>query len=471
MNDATSVPLTNQNTSTLSEVIAKFVEGFDIDQVPVEVIERAKLNILDAIGIGFASVGYDFSQRLASALLEIGGEGDHPIIGMDIGLTQRDAAHLNGTLIHGLDYDDTHSRAVVHTSASAFPTMLAAGLATGADGRKALGAFLIASETASRIGAAANGGFHQRGFHPTGVVGAFGSVLGAGYLYGLTGNQLLDAQGIVLSQAAASLEFLEDGAWTKRNHPAWASVCGQTAAIMAKHGYFGPRQPYEGRYGLFNLYMRDPSMADPSAIIDGLGEKWSMLEIAFKPYPACHFNHAFADATLALKDKFQLKPAQIKSMTARIHADQSNVVCVPEGKKRRPQNSYDAQFSVHYIMAASLTRGRFTLDELEDDALSDPTILDLCGKSGYEIDPDSAYPKYYSGEVIIETMDGRRLSHREAINRGSADNPVSTTDIEDKFFANATRTVSSNKAEEVRTAVMSLEEHDTLRSLADAIAT
>ena len=158
-------------------------------------------------------------------------------------------------------------------------------------------------------------------------------------------------------------------------------------------------------------------------------------------------------------------------MTARIHEDQSNVVCEPEVKKMRPQNAYDAQFSVHYIMAASLTRGRFTLDELEDDALSDPTILDLCSKAGYEIDPNSAYPKYYSGEVIIETMDGRTLSHREAINRGSADNPVSTTDIEDKFFANATRTVSSNKAEEVRTAGMSLEKHDTLQNLADAIVT
>ena len=470
MNDAASIPLIDQTTGILSETIGKFVASFDFDKVPAEVIDRAKFNILDAIGIGFASVGYDFAQRLTSALLEIGGKGNQPVIGMDIRLTQRDAAHLNGTLIHGLDYDDTHSGAVVHTSASAFPTMLAAGLASGASGRKALGAFLIASETASRIGAAASGGFHQRGFHPTGVVGAFGSAIGAGYLYNLDPDQLINAQGIALSQAAASLEFLEDGAWTKRNHPGWASVCGQTAAMMARHGYFGPRQPYEGRYGLFNLYMRDPSLADPTTILDRLGETWSMMEIAFKPYPACHFNHAFADATLAIKEKFQLTPADIKSMTARIHEDQANVVCEPEANKKHPQNAYDAQFSVHYIMAASLTRGQFTLDELEDNALSDPIILDLCSKARYEFDPESAYPKYYSGEVVIETTDGRTLSHREAINRGSADNPVSTTDIEDKFFANATRTVSRIKAEEVRTAVMSLEKHETLKTLANSIA-
>ena len=138
--------------------------------------------------------------------------------------------------------------------------------------------------------------------------------------------------------------------------------------------------------------------------------------------------------------------------------------------KKHPQNAYDAQFSVHYIMAATLTRGQFTLDELEDNALSDPIILDLCSKASYEFDPESAYPKYYSGEVVIETTDGRTLSHREAINRGSADNPVSTTDIEDKFFANATRTVSRIKAEEVRTAVMSLEKHETLKTLANSVA-
>jgi Uncharacterized protein involved in propionate catabolism len=190
MNDVSTVQASGTATGTLSQALAGFVEDFDLDRVPAEVIASAKLNILDALGIGFASIGFDFATRLASALHEIGGEGAYPIIGMDLRLTQRDSAHLNGTLIHGLDYDDTHSGAVVHTSASAVPTMLAVGQAMGVDGRRALGAFLVASEAASRIGAAANGGFHQRGFHPTGVVGAFGSALGAAYLYGLEGEQL-----------------------------------------------------------------------------------------------------------------------------------------------------------------------------------------------------------------------------------------------------------------------------------------
>ena len=210
-------------------------------------------------------------------------------------------------------------------------------------------------------------------------------------------------------------------------------------------------------------------MADPSIIREGLGRNWKLMEIAFKPYPACHFNHAFADATISLKRKYGLTPGDVQSMTARIHKDQSNVVCEPEINKKRPQNAYDAQFSVHYMMSASLARGCFTLDELEDDALNDPTILDLCSKSGYEIDPNSAYPNHYSGEVVIQTKDGRRLVHREAINRGSADNPLSTADIETKFFANATRTINQTQAEEVREAVMSLENHSNLSQLTDTL--
>ncbi len=455
----------------LSRALADFVEAFDLAQVPSEVVSRIKLSLLDALGIGFASTRMPFAQRLAAALQEIGGEGDFPVIGMPLQLSQRDSAHLNGTLIHGLDFDDTHSLAVVHTSASAAPTMLAAGLATDADGVRALGAFLIASEASSRLGAAAAGGFHAKGFHPTGVVGAFGSALGAAHLYGLTGEQLLDAQGIVLSQAGASQQFLDDGAWTKRNHPAWASVCGQTAAMMAKHGYFGPRAPYEGRFGLYALYMKDGADWDSSRITDGLGESWAVSGIAFKPYPACHFNHAFADCVLALKEEHGLTSDSVARMTARIHPEQIGVVCEPEKTKKQPQNAYDAQFSVHYIMATAMVRGRFTLDELEDDVLGDPEILDLCARAGYEADTGSGYPQHYSGEVVIQTVDGRQLSHREQVNRGMADNPLPSTDIEDKFFANATRAVTRDQAERVRDAVMTLETAPNLAPLTQALVT
>ena len=457
----------------ISEKFAAFASGFDLARVPDEVVERAKLHILDCLGIGLASTTYEFGHRMANAMHGLGGEGDLPVIGLPLRLPLRDSVHLNGTLIHGLDFDDTHSGGVIHASASAVPTVLGAGLANGASGAEALAAYLIAVEASSRIGMAVDGNLHRAGHHPTGLVGAFGCTLAAGRLADLSVQQIAQAQGITLSMAGGSLEFLADGAWTKRQHPGWAGVCAITAAAMAKQGFAGPKQAYEGRYGLFNLHLGAHIGADApfdlATCTKGLGEEWELLNVAFKPYPACHFNHAFADAALALKAEHALTPDDIESATGLIGDGQVQVVCVPEEAKRRPANAYEAQFSIHYIIAAALVRGRFTLDELDPEAFTDPEILALCDRVSYAVDADSNFPRYYSGEVVIRTKDGRELRHREPHNRGSDANPLTSEDILGKYWSNATRAVSTARAERVHDAVMELDTALDLEELGDAL--
>lgn len=457
------------SSTGIAESLASFVVNFDLDKVPKEVIHRAKMCLLDAFGIGLASVNFEFAQKTAAGIHAIAGDGKFPVIGMDLKLPQRDAAHLNGTLIHGLDFDDTHGEAVVHTSASAAPTMLIAGLANNASGTKALSAFIIASECAGRIGAGARGGFHEKGFHPTGVVGAFGSTLGAGYLAGLSPKQLCDAQGIVLSQASGSMQFLDDGAWTKRNHPGWASFCAQTAVSMAKHGFFGPRDPYSGRFGLYPTHTKEGRAVSLDKITGRLGDYWEMMNIAFKPYPACHMTHAFADAVLAVKREHNLSASDIKHITALVHEGEQAVICIPEANKLKPQNSYDAQFSVHYVIAATFLREKFGLAELEDSVINDREILNLCSRISFEDDPDSAYPGYFSGAIRVETARGEIIEHREQINRGATENPLSDDDIKDKFFGNATLTVSKSQAKKLLNIVLELESEDGLDALAQTL--
>lgn len=458
---------------TISERLASFTTGFAYQDIPEEVLERAKLHILDCLGIGLASATYRFGHIMANAMQGLGGDGPYPIIGLPMRLPLRDAIHVNGTLVHGLDFDDTHGGGVIHASASAVPTVLGMAQAHGATGKGALSAYLIAVETASRIGMAVNGNFHRAGHHPTGLVGAFGCTLAAGRLADLSAPQLALAQGITLSMASGSLEFLSDGAWTKRQHPGWAGVCGVTAAAMAKQGFEGPMQAYEGRYGLFNLHLGKHIGAtadyDADIVTAGLGESWELSNVAFKPYPACHFNHAFADAALTLQKEHSLWPGEIDSIVARIGEGQVQVVCEPEADKRRPRNEYEAQFSVHYIIAAALSRGRFTLDELDPNAFNDPAILELCDRVTYEVDEQSNYPRYYSGEVTVRTKDGREVTHREVHNRGSDANPLTTADLEEKFFANATRCVSRDRAQQVLDLVMKLDRAPDLTELGDAL--
>lgn len=461
--------MSSDSGKSIAEQLAKFALNFDLNNVPQEVKHRAKMCLADAFGIGLASVNFDFGKKTAAGIHAIAGDGEFPVIGMNLKLPQRDAAHLNGTLIHGLDFDDTHGEAVVHTSASAAPTMLIAGLANLASGAQALSAFIIASESAGRIGAGARGGFHEKGFHPTGVVGAFGSTFGAGYLAGLDEQQLCDAQGIVLSQAGGNMQFLDDGAWTKRNHPGWASFCAQTAVSMAKHGFFGPRDPYCGRFGLYPTHTKDGRELALNKVTAGLNERWEMMNIAFKPYPACHMTHAFADAILAVKRQHNLTAADIKHITALVHEGEQTVICVPEENKLKPQNSYDAQFSVHYVIATTFLREKFGLAELEDDVICDPEILELCSRVSFADDPESAFPGYFSGAIEVETQDGTIIKHREQINRGATENPLSDADIEDKFFGNATLTISKSQAEQLLDIVMNLDKQDNLHYLAKAL--
>ncbi|MBD5802447.1 2-methylcitrate dehydratase [Azoarcus sp. Aa7] len=442
----------------IAPVLAKFAADLDYDAIPAEVRERAKYLILDAVGIAHASTRYDFAHRSLSAVSELG-RGDADVIGLSAKLTLRDAVLMNGILVHGLDYDDTHARGVIHATASCFPTALGVAAQAALSGRELLAAYIVGMEVATRLGSVAKGGFHQTGFHPTGLIGTFACALIAGRLHGMNADQLAMAQGIALSVASGSLEFLQDGAWTKRMHPGWAGVAGITAATLAKHGFVGPKAAYEGRFGLFNSHLGPlAENCDYTLATAGLGEAWEVGQVAVKPLPACHFTHSCADSAMAIAREHKFRPEDIEKVRALIPAEVVKTVCEPVANKQKPQNSYDAQFSIPYAVASGLLRGRFGLAELEDSALSEADVLAVAGKVAYEVDPNSAFPQYYSGEVIVTLRDGREFSHREHVNRGAADRPITNDEIVEKYMENACLAVSPQRARQIRDAVLALDE-------------
>jgi len=453
---------------TLSEKLARFALGLSYDQIPAAVVTRAKHLILDSVGIALASTQYPFAAVSLAAMEQLG-SGASPVIGIGRKLALRDAVLMNGILVHGLDFDDTHSRGVIHGTSSSFPCALALTDRDDNDGKALLVAYVAAMEVATRLGAVAKGGFHQVGFHPTGLVGAFGCTLAAARILGLDVDQATMAQGITLSMASGSLEFLEDGSWTKRMHPGWAGVVGITAATLAKHGFVGPRGAYDGRFGLYASHLgKYFEQADFDLATESLGRSWQINEVAVKPIPACHFTHAAADAAAVLRKEHCLAAKDIRRVRVRVPQEVVKTVCEPVANKRNPANSYDAQFSIPYIVATGLTKGRFTLAELEDDALNDKAVLDLASRVDYEIDEGSTFPRHYTGEVVVETADGRTLRHREGVNRGCADRPLSNDEVVSKFFDNADRAIPRRTAERIRDGVLSCDK-DNARALADAL--
>ena len=463
---------TTAANANIAQVLASFAEGLRPGDIPESVTERAKYLILDAVGIAHASTHYEFAHRALSAASALSaGLGDTPVIGLPVRLQLRDAMLMNGILIHGLDYDDTHVRGVIHSTATCFPTALGVAAHAGLDAQELLTAYVAGMEAATRLGSVAKGGFHQVGFHPTGLIGAFSASLIAGRLLGLNPQQLANAQGIALSTGSGSLEFLNDGAWTKRMHPGWAANAGFIAASLARQGFVGPKQIYEGRFGLFRSHLGQESAGmDLSLATAGLGETWETAQVAIKPIPACHFTHACADAASILHHEHHLKPSDIKSVRALVPAEVVKTVCEPVATKKKPQNSYDAQFSIPYIVATALARGSFGLMHLENAALTDAEVLNLAQKVEYEIDPNSPFPKYYSGEVIVTTNDGKTLRHREHINRGAPDRPISGPDIEKKFMDNMLLASSRSHAEHIRDLILGMGRETQARDLAKGLA-
>lgn len=469
---AVLAPVT-QTQTPIARTLAQFAADFSFDAIPQPVRERAKYLMLDALGIAYASTRFDFAQRSFAALAELGsadGVGNSAVFGFSARLPLRDAVLLNGILVHGLDYDDTHVPGVIHATSSSFPLALGLTAQLGRSGRDLLTAYVLGVEISSRLASVAKGGFHQVGFHPTGLIGTFGCILAAGYLHGMNAAQMTMAQGIGLSVAAGSLEFLEDGSWTKRMHPGWAGVAAITASALARHGFVGPQGAYEGRFGLFPSHLGSHAAAcDYSLATHGLGKEWEIDQIAVKPFPACHFTHGCADAAIALRNQ-GVRAADIQHVRAKIAREVVKTVCEPVANKRRPANEYDAKFSIPYIVASSLIHGKFGLAELEESALRDPVTLALADKVDYEADPASGFPKYYSGEVVVKLKDGREVSHREQVNRGAADRPISNDDIVAKFMDNAMQAVSRARAEELRDALLRMEDFERGSDLASVLA-
>lgn len=452
-------------TGTIARHLANFAYTLRRDAVPDEIFQQAKLLLLDMVGAALASASFDFGQRTVSGLLALG-SGPATVIGFREKLALRDAVLANGILVHGLDYDDTSIYGRVHPSGSCGTTALALGGELGVSGIELLLSYIAALECTVRLGAVVKGGFQQRGFHPTGLVGTFGAAIAASRLFGLSPHQTAMAQGIALSMASGSQEFATEGAWTKRLHPGWAGVGGMTAAALAKGGFTGPQLAYEGKRGLYRLYLADlAEQCDLKLATERLGSDWQIATIAHKPLPACYFNVPVIDAAVRLTEQYQLRPADIAQVTALLPQAAIPLVCEPKSAKRRPHDSYAAQFSIYFATAAALIRRGFTLDDLTDEALRDAEILALADRVDYAIDDRTTFPKFYSGAVVVTTRDGRTFTAREDMHRGAPERPMSEAEIIAKFNAAAERVFTPAKAASLVETILAVDKIDNVASL------
>lgn len=452
-------------TEPAGRTIASFAAALRLEDVPGPVLERAKLHILDALGLGLASNAYEYGQRSVQGIAAMGPAGSCSVIGRPERFEMRDAALANGILIHGLDFDDTHLASIIHPTCTALPCALALGESLDASGAELLTAFMAGAELGIRIGGAVNGGFHHVGYHATGLVSHFASAVTAGKLLGLDADQILAAQGITGSTASGIQVFLEEGAWTKRFHPGWGAVAGITAAHLAKHGFRGPSRPYEGKFGLFDTHLQgEAAHVELGELTDGLGTDWRFGDTALKPYPVCHFIHGCADAAIDLHH--EIAGAEIVAVDAFLPQPTLHIVAEPAEAKERPTTDYEAKFSAQFVTAYCLLRGHFDLPDLLPDALADSEVRDLALRVKCHADPDTAFPTYFSGGVTVTLPDGQTLKRHVRVNSGAGERAMSPEAVTRKFLASASMTIATAQAERIRDAVLDLENVPTQQLMA-----
>ncbi|MDT7951588.1 MAG: MmgE/PrpD family protein [Acetobacteraceae bacterium] len=439
-----------------SATLAEFAAGLTLADIPVPVRDRAKLLILDALGCAIASNAYPFSHAAVAGAVALGGTGACSVIGRPERLPLRDAALVNGVLMHGLDFDDTHLGSIIHATAACLPAALSLGEKLGADGGALLAAYAAGMETAIRIGAAAKGGFHHTGFHATGIVAHFSSAIVAAKLLGLSPGQIAAAQGIAASTASGVQVFLEDGAWTKRLHPGWAAVAGITAAHLAAASFKAPARPYEGRFGLFDTHLQHPAAPiDVPAELRTLGTVWELAETAIKPYPVCHFIHGAAEAAITLHAGFD--PDSVARIEILLPHDTLPIVAEPAAQKQRPANEYEAKFSAPFVVATCLLQGSFGLADLLPPALARPDVLALAAQTACLADPASQFPHAFSGGVRLHLRDGTERFQHVAVNSGAGARALDENAVVAKFAASASLVLPRDQIERIRDAVLTLE--------------
>jgi len=438
---------------TLAERLAAFAEGLTFADIPAEVVESVELRVLDILGIALAASVSEVAPSIQGALEGWSARGECTVLNQKLTTSAPLAILLNGALAHALDFDDTHAASITHASAVIVPTVLGLAEYAELDGATTITAAVAGYEAIARLGMAAPGAFHAKGWHATAVCGAFAAALAAGKCDRLDAARLTSALGIVGSFASGVMEFLEDGSWVKRVHTGWAGHSGAVAAAFARGGFKGPATILEGRFGFYSTFL---GAAPDERPFETLGREWETLRVGFKPYPCCHYNHAYIDCALALRREHDIVPDAIEAIECVVPAGEVPIVCEPRPTKVRPRNRYEAQFSLPYSVAAALVDGRVGLETYSRSRLGDETLLALASRVHHEVDPDSTFPEGFPGWVRVRLRDGRMVEAREPDGRGGPARPLPAERIVAKFRENAAMALPLERVAELEQTALGL---------------
>jgi 2-methylcitrate dehydratase PrpD len=432
-----------------------FLHRLRAEDLPQEALDRACYFLLDYLAVTIRGSREESAQCVRRMVQRAAPSeptsNSASIIGTPIRTLPIYAAFANGTAAHGIEYDDTHSGGSIHLGATMYSAALALAETTIPD--TAQDAFLVAVvagyEAAARLAMALQPKEHYAlGFHPTPTCGVFGAAITSSKLLCLSAEQTLAAVGIAGSLAAGSMEFLAEGAWTKRIHPGLAARNGIEAALLASEGITGPRRIWEGRDGFLHAYSRNPA---PERLTAGLGDSYEILHTAVKPHACCRYMQGPIDAVLDLLREHAIQPQQIREIKIAVLEAGWKIIAEPREQKYNPQSVVDAQFSMPFGAAVAAIHSSAGLDQFTLEQVHSPRVRELMRKVVLIKDPrlEANYPREWPAKVEIQLQDGQRYERFIHHPKGDPENPLTWDEMAAKFRALAGAVLPPERCEEI----------------------
>ena len=460
-------------------LMAKNLVNVSYNDIPRDVVEHTKKQILDIIGVALGGSSKAGVKELAEIVSDWGGKEESTVFCYGKKVPAPNAAQVNATMGHALDYDDTGD-GPTHPSVVIVPTALAMAERQGkVNGRDLIGAVALGADMMGRLGQAFRtgiktapiGGHPGAGWHLTPLYGYLASAGVAGRLLGLDEEKLVNALGIAYHQCSGNGQCVNEGALTKRMGPGFAARGGIVAALMAEKGITGAKESLEGELGLFNLYHKGEY--NPTPLTADLGKRFTGLNAAMKPYPCCKGTHSYVDLALSMAGEHHYKPEEIEEIDIYWN-DEKYFLLYPLEKRSRPENPVDSQFSIPWAVAAVFARGRAGIGEFTEEAIKSPDILEVSCKVLVKLDKSVGEKKgMIPAKIGVTTKKGETFIEQADAPAEGPEKPLPFADYERKFRDCASYAVKPRTAKQIDklvTLIRQLEQVGDIREIVELLS-
>ncbi len=413
-----------------TDLLSKYIHKLRYEDLPEDVIESAKLFLLDYLASAMAGhkINKVFNGALWSVFGPMGGKKESRVFFHNAKLPAPNAALLNAATGHGADMDDGNRTAQGHPGVAVMPVALALAEAHRLTGRDAILAMVVGYDIFVRLATAMNPSHLSRGFHTTGTVGTIAAGGAAAKALNLNLDKVRNALSFATLQAAGLLEVAESGQMAKPLHPAKAAFNGILSARLSEAGAEGPREPLEGRKGFIKAFT---DHVDLDILLKDLGKDFRISACYVKLYPACRHTHAAIDAASNLRSSGLPSPALLEKVKVHVYPAAINLT----GTIYEPKSEDEAKFSLAYTVATALTKGNFTLQDLDVAKSFDPKMRALVSKIEIISDPllENRAANIRGARVELVMKNGTTRQVEVKLPKGEPEVPVTFGDIEVKM--------------------------------------